>query len=117
MKRDWLLLVVFIIFSLLFFTHSSLVSAQTLTIIGANLEAYQPPTASTCNINVPSQYPTIQLGINAANTGDINQNNDAAALNSLQAFINAVEAQSGNKLTVEQANALIQDAQEIINHI
>lgn len=47
--------------------------------------------------------------------GDINENNDQAAVNSLQAFINAVEAQRGNKITNEQANALIAAAQTIIN--
>ena len=48
---------------------------------------------------------------------DLNQNNDVAALNSLQAFINAVNAQRGNQITDAQADILIQEAQEIINHI
>lgn len=48
---------------------------------------------------------------------NLNSNDDVAAINSLQAFINAVQAQSGNKLTVDQANMLIQEAQEIMNHI
>jgi hypothetical protein len=46
---------------------------------------------------------------------DVNQNNDVAAINSLQAFINAVEAQSGNHIPVEDANALISAAQQIID--
>jgi len=46
---------------------------------------------------------------------DVNENNDVAALNSLQAFINAVEAQSGNKITEEQADVLVEEAQRIIN--
>ncbi|HLE48870.1 MAG TPA: hypothetical protein VI819_02445 [Patescibacteria group bacterium] len=49
--------------------------------------------------------------------GDVNENNDQAAINSLQAFINAVEAQSGNKITNEQADALVQKAQVIINQL
>ena len=44
---------------------------------------------------------------------DVNLNNDGAARNSLQAFINAVEAQRGNKLTDAQADQLIGSAQEI----
>ncbi len=45
---------------------------------------------------------------------DVNQNNDVAAINSLNAFINAVEAQRDNKLTDEQANILVVDANYII---
>ena len=45
---------------------------------------------------------------------DINQNNDVAAINALNAFINAVEAQSGNNIPTEAANALIADALEIV---
>lgn len=45
---------------------------------------------------------------------DVNQNNDVAAINSLHAFINAVEAQRGNKLTNEQADKLVADANNII---
>lgn len=48
---------------------------------------------------------------------DVNQNNDVAAINSLQAFINAVEAQRGKKLTDEQATALVEAAQEIIDSL
>lgn len=46
---------------------------------------------------------------------DINENNDAAAINTLQAFINAVEAQRGNKISEADADALIASAQEIID--
>jgi hypothetical protein len=45
---------------------------------------------------------------------DVNNNNDVAAINSLQAFINAVEAQRGNKISDADADALIAAAQEII---
>lgn len=48
---------------------------------------------------------------------DINQNNNQAAINSLQAFISAVEAQRGIKITNEQADALIAAAQAIISSI
>lgn len=44
---------------------------------------------------------------------DVNSNNDGAACNSLQAFINSVEAQRGNKITSAQADQLIASAQQI----
>lgn len=46
---------------------------------------------------------------------DVNENNDVAAINSLEAFINAVNAQRGNKITEDQADMLIASAQEIIS--
>jgi hypothetical protein len=48
---------------------------------------------------------------------DVNDNNDVAAINSLQAFINAVEAQRGNKLTDAQADELVEKAQAVINSL
>jgi probable HAF family extracellular repeat protein len=46
---------------------------------------------------------------------DISTNNDAAAINTLEAFINAVEAQRGDKIPNEaDAEALITAAEEII---
>jgi parallel beta-helix repeat protein len=45
---------------------------------------------------------------------DVNQNNDVAATNALYAFINAVEAQSGNKISEEDADGLIAAAEVII---
>jgi hypothetical protein len=48
---------------------------------------------------------------------DVNTNNDVAAINSLNAFINAVEAQRGNKITNEDADALIAAAQAIIDSL
>lgn len=45
---------------------------------------------------------------------DDNDNNDTAAINSLQAFINAVQAQSGKKIHQDDADALIALAQKII---
>lgn len=46
---------------------------------------------------------------------DNNENNDIAAINSLQAFINAVEAQYGSKISEEDANTLIDSAQQIVD--
>ena len=45
---------------------------------------------------------------------DVNENNDVAAVNALGAFINAVEAQRGGKITDADADALIAQAQAII---
>jgi hypothetical protein len=45
---------------------------------------------------------------------DVNENNDIAAMNSLHALINNVEAQRGNKLTDEQGDMLIAAALAII---
>ena len=45
----------------------------------------------------------------------INQNDNVAAINTLESFINAVEAQSGDKISTEDATALINAAQEIID--
>jgi len=44
---------------------------------------------------------------------DANVNNDGAACNSLGAFINAVQAQRGKKITNAQADQLIVSAQQI----
>jgi hypothetical protein len=46
---------------------------------------------------------------------DINENNDVAAINTLEAFINAVEAQRGIKIPEADADALIADALQIID--
>ncbi len=48
---------------------------------------------------------------------DLNSNNDVAAVNSIQAFINAVEAQRGKSIPEESADALIAGAQAIIEQI
>ena len=45
---------------------------------------------------------------------DLNENNDVAAINSLQAVINFVEAQRGGNIPETDADALIAAAQEII---
>jgi len=46
---------------------------------------------------------------------DVNENNDGAAVNALGAFINAVEAQRGKKISEDDADALIEMAQQIID--
>lgn len=46
---------------------------------------------------------------------DVNTNNDAAAVNTLEAFINAVEAQRGNAISDPDADGLMQAAVNIIN--
>ena len=48
---------------------------------------------------------------------DGNENNDGAAINNLEAFINQVEAQRGKKLTEEQADVLVAAAQAIIDSL
>lgn len=45
---------------------------------------------------------------------DINQNNNVAAINALQAFINSVEAQRGVNISEADATALIAAARAII---
>lgn len=46
---------------------------------------------------------------------DMNDNNDVAAVNSLEAAINAIEAQRGNKIPTADADALIQAIQDVID--
>jgi hypothetical protein len=48
---------------------------------------------------------------------DLNSNNDTAAIGSLNAFISAVEAQRGKELTDDEADMLIEKANEIIARI
>lgn len=45
---------------------------------------------------------------------DVNANNDVAAVNALEAFMNAVEAQRDNKIPEADADSLIADTQQII---
>ena len=45
---------------------------------------------------------------------DLNENNDTSAINSLNAFINAVEAQSGKEISEVDADILIALANVII---
>lgn len=48
---------------------------------------------------------------------DVNEKNDGAAINKLQAFINAVEAQRGIHIPDADADALIAEAQDIIDNL
>ena len=48
---------------------------------------------------------------------DTNQNNDVAAVNALQAFINSVNAQRGNQISDDDANTMIAAAQAIISQL
>jgi hypothetical protein len=48
---------------------------------------------------------------------DLNQNNDAAAIDSLKAFVQEVEAQRGKSLTDQQADLVIDAAQAIIDSL
>ena len=48
---------------------------------------------------------------------DVNENNDVAAVNSLEAFINAVEAQRAGHLTDAQTDQLVTAALQIIDCI
>ena len=47
----------------------------------------------------------------------LDQGNDNAATNQLQAFINQVEAKRGKDLTDEEADLLISLAEEVIAHM
>ena len=46
---------------------------------------------------------------------DLNQNNDVAAVNALEAFINSVSAQQGNQISTDDATDLIAAAQAVID--
>ena len=46
---------------------------------------------------------------------DVNENNDIAAINALNSFINAVAAQAGNLIDEADTEILIEDAQRIID--
>jgi hypothetical protein len=57
----------------------------------------------------------VKLDTSLQQLEDDNENNDEAAINLLQAFINTVEAQCGKKIPQEDADSLIAAAQQIIN--
>ncbi|MHA2142931.1 MAG: LamG domain-containing protein [Candidatus Thorarchaeota archaeon] len=62
--------------------------------------------------SLDSKIQNVQAALDAANAG-----NREDAINKLEAFINAVEAQRGNALTDEQANMLVEEALRIIELI
>jgi len=47
----------------------------------------------------------------------LNKGQENAAINKLNAFINQIEAQRGKKITDEEADTLIAEAQRIIDSI
>ena len=55
-----------------------------------------------------------KLGVAMKAIRDLKKNNDVAAVNAMEAFVNQVEAQRGKKITEEDADALIAKAQAII---
>jgi hypothetical protein len=56
-----------------------------------------------------------KLDVAEEKLSDDNEMNDGAAINALQAFINAVNAQRGKKIPEEDADALIEEALRIID--
>lgn len=70
---------------------------------------------STDSVNKNSLLVKLESAFQKLHDG--NENNDTAAVNSLRAFINVVQAQSGNKITKEDADALIAAAQQIIDSL
>jgi predicted outer membrane repeat protein len=82
------------------------------------------PTQSITNIMTVMQNYGLDSGfangLNAQLQGalnDVNAGNYQGAVSKLQAFINLVEAQRGNKITEEQANTLISLANQTIAHL
>ncbi len=69
------------------------------------------------DINLPDGSENSLLAKLNAALESIDNGDENAAINILNAFINAVQAQSGKKLTAEQANALIATAEDILNTI
>jgi hypothetical protein len=79
----------------------SAVEALTAAVVGMNL---QNSIANSLDTKLAAALELLS---------DVNVNNDAASCNSLQAFINSVEAQRAKKITTAQADQLIATAQEI----
>lgn len=61
-----------------------------------------------------SNSPDAKLAATLRALEDINDDIDIAAVDTLEAFINAVEAQRGSKIPAGDADALIANAQNII---
>jgi hypothetical protein len=68
-------------------------------------------------MDLPQGVEDSLLSILEAALRSIDTGNEMAAIQQLQAFIRMVEAMSGNKLTEEEANALIAAAQAIIDEL
>jgi len=96
---------------------------------GVDMGAYETPVANPVQLIADLIQDVVSLNIHEgiANSldskleaalkaiDDLKENNDVAALNSIQAFIKAVEAQRGKEIPEADANALIAAAQEIID--
>jgi hypothetical protein len=86
----------------------------------------QAPTASELLFDLAGQIELINLKVGISNSldakldaidnalNDLNTNNDVAACNALNAFINSVLAQSGTQIAEGDAAALIEDAMVIV---
>ena len=80
-----------------------------------------PPAEATASLSqvveslsLPAGTTTSLTSTLSAAVSSLDRGNTTAAVNQLSAFINTVTAQSGNSLTVDEANALIAAAQAII---
>ena len=98
----------------------ALAMAATLNLVGA-LSGTAVATTIGKDIIDLDLHPGIETSLLAKlNTAidklqDDNAKNDKAAVNSLQAFINAVEAQYGKKIPEQGADSLITAAQQILD--
>lgn len=88
-----------------------------------DVERLEPVTPEDAIDNLVDDIEALDLPIGTENElasklenalKSLKKENDGAAINQLSSFINAVEAQSGKKLTVEQADELIAAAEAII---
>jgi PKD repeat protein len=94
-------------------------SSNTITIdVLTPLDAIQDLIDLTESLNLQNGIENnldakLDAAVNALD--DLNNNNDQAAINSLNAFINAVDAQRGNQISNAEADQLIAAAQAIID--
>lgn len=86
-------------------TPADLIAGLVADVIGLNL---QKGIANGLDAKLDSALKALE---------DLNENNDVAAVNSLRAFINAVEAQRGKAIPAAAADELIASAQAIIDLI
>ena len=80
--------------------------------------AIEALTAAVISINLQNGITNsldAKLGAALNALDDVNTNNDAAAINTIEAFINAVEAQRGKEISELDADGLKQAAENIIN--
>lgn len=86
-------------------------SATSLDTVAVTVRS---PTEMTSNLTTTVTVLEFQQGVNLLNNvvNQIDAGNTASACNQLQAFTNAVQAQSGKQLTVDEANQLIASANQ-----